>query len=557
MALDLAEQHLAVTVPPEPASDFPGGQPADIEPMRSFGDVPTNSVAFLPAVALALKAKQFDDGLVAAVEAALEAGWVHEGGKPAFLGRVLRALQRETAGETATLVGASLWARGRPDLVPGDLEEPVRNILAGRAEHERVPLGMYTWGETLQRVYLGDKLLQRDLTAQDELPAVARALARDEDLGRAYSSLLSLAEGLTNRLAAGDLREMVADLQAGREPRTPSGRVALHPASRSVESDLIARLFGAKPVPDGFELSAEIVERIRSRRLRLEPKPDSGWYDWQLHALEAILLAPEMEEGTRVRFDDEYRREIEGLFKALYGLTRETHVKQLEIVLAGARAADLGRRTLLGVPMLLDLEPLVTYYERRAASYRFVRGVLEAALGEAFLEDVARITSDGPVNMPLAMELSLLEDLFQGAAHRARRLLGLPVAEPRWSQEAVLQAWRMNLDEDPDLGRDIRMMVPVFYDMMRGKYRVWAVLGLGSRPIEVAYQRPPRVASISRDGRAVDRDSFWIVFERIRVDLPYLISAELWTDRLLDRPTFQALCDEARTVAGVLSRFEE
>ncbi len=231
-------------------------------------------------------------------------------------------------------------------------------------------------------------------------------------------------------------------------------------------------------------------------------------------------------------------------------------MKQLEVVLAGARAPDLGSLVFLQVPMLLDLEPLVTYYERRAASYRFVRGVLETTLGKAFLEDVARLTEDGPVNMPLAMELSLLEDLFLGAAHRARRLLGLPVAEPRWSQEAVLQAWRSSVEEDPDLGQDIRMMVPVFYDVMRGKYRVWAVLGLGSRPIEVAYEQPPRVAGITQDGREVDRDSFWMVFERIRVDLPYLVSAEFWTDRLLDRPSFQALCDRARTVSGLLSHFE-
>ncbi len=322
LALDLSEQRISVTVPLEPASDFLGGQPEETEPMRSFAEVPTNSVAFLPAVALALKAKQFDDGLVAAVDAAVEAGWVHEGGKPAFLGRLLHALRRESAREAAAIVGASLWARGRSDLVPGDLEGAVQEILAGRAEHEKVALGVYTWSEVLQRVYLGDKLLQRDLEARDELSAAARALAGDQELAGAYSTLLALAEGLTNRLSAGDLREMVAALQAGRKPPVPPGRVALLPSSRSVESDLIARLFGATPVPDGFELSAEIVERVRSRRLSLEPRPDSGWYDWQLHALEAILLAPDLEEGMRVRFDDAYRRELEGLFKALYGLTR-------------------------------------------------------------------------------------------------------------------------------------------------------------------------------------------------------------------------------------------
>ena len=52
---------------------------------------------------------------------------------------------------------------------------------------------------------------------------------------------------------------------------------------------------------------------------------------------------------------------------------------------------------------------------------------------------------------------------------------------------AVLAAWLESLPKDPDLGKDIRMMVPIFYDIDRHKTKVWAVLGIASKPLNVSY----------------------------------------------------------------------
>ena len=42
-----------------------------------------------------------------------------------------------------------------------------------------------------------------------------------------------------------------------------------------------------------------------------------------------------MPEAQRLKLDESYRKELVGLFKALLALTRETHIKQLEVPMVG------------------------------------------------------------------------------------------------------------------------------------------------------------------------------------------------------------------------------
>ena len=42
------------------------------------------------------------------------------------------------------------------------------------------------------------------------------------------------------------------------------------------------------------------------------------------------------------------------------------------------------------------------------------------------------------------------------------------------SDAAWFRSWLERCNEDPDLGRDARMMVPVFHDLGREKTKVWA-----------------------------------------------------------------------------------
>ena len=74
-----------------------------------------------------------------------------------------------------------------------------------------------------------------------------------------------------------------------------------------------------------------MIRRIRTGELNLEPGAESGWYDYQIWALEALVIPERMPEGDRLYLDEEYRKLLIELFKGLLTLTRETHVKQLEM----------------------------------------------------------------------------------------------------------------------------------------------------------------------------------------------------------------------------------
>ena len=58
--------------------------------------------------------------------------------------------------------------------------------------------------------------------------------------------------------------------------------------STSKESTLLASL-GARD--EAIDTMAYIIEAIKAGRLELEPKDDSGWYDYQWYALENASVA--------------------------------------------------------------------------------------------------------------------------------------------------------------------------------------------------------------------------------------------------------------------------
>ncbi len=90
---------------------------------------------------------------------------------------------------------------------------------------------------------------------------------------------------------------------------------------------------------------------------------ESGWYDYQTWALEALVIPERMAEGERLELDDEYRKLLLELFKGLLTLTRETHIKQLEIPMVGAALG--GREVYIDIAPALAAEPLATFYLRR------------------------------------------------------------------------------------------------------------------------------------------------------------------------------------------------
>ncbi len=508
--LDLSKQVLLLRVPEETEGGFE----------RSSGTVEASIAAritdlgegrFVSASVLAQKAKQFDDGLYAAVEVAAEQGVGRFPGKAQFLRNLVRALADLPAPPSQSvatvLAGAKL---GLHDVrLPAQSEAPVKKLLDEFLAQEvrSKPIGFYTWTEALSDIFRQDRMLQSELPSPAGVAVLAKALRGDPRLRAAYVAYLTLAARLTNRLAYPDLRGVMESLDRGGPVRVPEG-VRFFPPSQSHETELVKRLYGDRPIPEGFSLIDELIRQIRSHQLSLGPKADSGWYDYQSWALEPLILPDEMAEARHLRYDATYVRLLEELFNGILALTRETHVKQLEIPVVGAAPPPPPTPTIeITIYPDLTVEPLASYYFRRAEGYAMVRSVLEDSFGREALAKVHRMAPGMSMNATLAEELDAMEKLFYGAHVTACRQIGMtPLGSPglRATADAAAAAfagWAKQMGEDIDVGCDSRMMVPVFYDRQREKTKVWVMLGWSRRSLVASFAAPPSYAVFDAQGQ--------------------------------------------------------
>ena len=559
VTLDISKQVLRIDIPEDRSQGSGFGRVeapihARLSTARRWG-------GFTSAAFLGLKAKQFDDGLYAAVELAADLGHGTYPSMTWLLARLLQVLltAKELAGgkDGSALIAAAARLAGVSAKLPPDTSQRAKLKVTQFIGDEKAskPLGFYTWSEALRGIFRRDRLLQGKLKAETAA-ALAKSLAKDKRLIQAYSAAMELREGLTNPLVGPDLRPA---LRGGALP----GGAKFIPPSRSHETELIKKMFGARPIPKGFNLADEMVKRIRAGTLSLAPTPASGWYDHQVYALEPLVIPHKMAEAQHVLFSESYKKELVGLFKSLLALTRETHVKQLERPTVGSAAPGRLRVT---VRPGLSLEPLASYYLRRALSYRFVRLLLHRAFGAAALAKMHRQTAQGPVATSLARELRWMEGLFHGAYLKTATEIGLT---PVWyeglgsaggpSRDVKLYLkWIGTLDRDRDVGQDVRMMVPLFYDAMRRKTKVWAVLGLSKKRLEVGYEKTPTVKSVRdmKTGRPTDSSRLHINYKSETHSLIYLVSAEVYVSKLLNREEFRKHCDRYKTQSAILKNLK-
>jgi len=370
-------------------------------------------------------------------------------------------------------------------------------------------------------------------------------LGQDKQALASYAAMLELAARLTNPLVRPDLRPLAAGKPAVERA------YAFLPPSAAHETNLIKKLYGDRPIPDGFNLADELIRRVREGKLSLEPRPESGWYDHQTFALEPLIVPERMPEARRLELTAAYRKELEGLFKALLALTRETHIKQLEVPAAGA-----GMPELVLSPQL-SVEPLATYYLRRARAYRFVRGVLEQAFGKQALGQMRRQSPGGPTNLSLDEELRVMQGLFHGAYLATCDELGLAPevrAGASGDDRALLRAWASARASDPDLAADLRAMVPLFYDIKRRKMKVWVVLGVTQKKLRASFAKRPVVKAVfDAGGKKVEANVSW---DHSTYLLSYFVTAERYVSKLLDRTEFRAHCDRYKTTKAILDHLE-
>ena len=528
------------------------------------------SPPLVSASMLALEAKQFDDGLYAAVERAVQTGLRDFGGKTALLKSLLTGLsQLSTSGDddVATLLFAAARLGGLDVAVPAALLEPVKKKLAAFEADERrsKPIGFYTWNDELGRIFQQDRLLQETLEDAAGIERLARALHGEPPSRGIYESYLDFVSRLTNPLAEGrpDLRPLLKQLDESR-PLLLQDDTCFLPPSRSRETDLMKKLFGPDdPIPEDFNLIDDVIQRIRAGSLPLTPTAESGWYDYQTWALEPLVIPEQMPEARKLNLDAEYRKQLEELFKGVFALTRETHVKQLECALLGEDNGEmeLPRGPLIMVMPHLTAEPLYSYYLRRAVSYQFVQKLLQDFFGVDGLKQMHRLTADGPVALDLEQEVRQVSALFYGAHVTVARELGLPPqtkalgsGESADADAASFQRWA-KAGRDPELSSDARMMVPVFFDRERDQTKVWAFLGWSDRLLGVSFASIPGVEVFDEDGNDVTSQAE-INYGAELHSAAYPVFAEVYVSRILNREEFRAHCDRFQTRSAILQNLK-
>ena len=189
----------------------------------------------------------------------------------------------------------------------------------------------------MQRTWRFYRFLQHEFDADHlAIPRDVAAVLKDHaDLLKQYRAINAFYGRLTNPLVCLPVDALI-DATAGRgrigeAARRSHAAVALFPPSTSRETELFERLF-----PDGLPADANLmvtlIRRIRSGEVDLKPsaKPGGdGWYQYQVYALETMLLPGRGQENEKLLLTAEYKKRLVEAFKAMITTRRETHARQL------------------------------------------------------------------------------------------------------------------------------------------------------------------------------------------------------------------------------------
>ena len=530
---------------------------------------------FASAAMLIQKGKQFDDGLYAATELAMQNGLGSVAGKKDWLPRLAATVDAREGGVPLAQLFAAVRLGGNkappPPAIATEVEGQIKEFLADDTRSK--PLGFYPWSQELKSIFRQDRMLQTSLDPQLFTPgiaAIAKALAADAEARKSYEQVLHVNERLTNKLTGPGYHDLLTQIDAGKPPKLdPAVGVSFIPSSRSHENDLLMRLYGDGPIPEGFDLMTKVIAHLKSGNLTFQPQPGSGWYDHQLWSLESLVRFDTAPEAKQLQPDDDYRQHLEELFKGTYALMRETHIRQGVTKTEARESEEKEEREKVFISPDPHVELLPTMYLRRAQSYRFVREVLEETFGKDNIKQLHRLTATGPVDMNLADELDQMERLFGGAYVVACREIGMTEELPTnlgAGQSAEDQAktflrWVASLPSDPDLAPDCRMMVPVFFDQERQQTKVWVMLGWEQANCAFGYVQEPGVKITGPDGKAIPvgmpgGDAPEVYFSGTHRSLATPVFAEVYVTKLLNRTEFRRHCDTYQTKAAILANLE-
>ncbi len=508
-------------------------------------------------------AKQFDDGLYAALDLACYRGALGLSPAPADL--VEAIFEQSPPGSPARpFLAAALKLAGREvALEPEEQEVRDRHLADFRRDEARSkPIAFYTWTPELETVWRFSRFLQFQFTEDDLATprAIAAVLAEHANLLEDYRTINGFYGRLTNPLVCLPVDALIGTDEGLKALAARLGAhnsaVALFPPSTSRENELFGQVF-TDFLPPEADLMLELIRAIRSGEVDLTPKDEDGWYQYQVYALETMLVPSKGQESEKLLLTAKYKKRLVDAFKALVTKRRETHARQLELRESPATAFAEH-----SVSPRLRVEPCATFYLRTARAYAFLENFLTAAVGVERLEALRGLKKGGERGTDLASELAAMRQRFYGFYLVACEDIGMrpnfledePVDVDAAKQAAL--TWLDAYESDADLACDTRVAIPIFIDPIRKVTRLWATLGVRLAPLEASYARPPMVRLKGEAGPWQDVEPYQLGPSNYVIPVDEFGEFELAGSAALTRDELRTICDKYKTKEAILKALE-
>ncbi len=500
------------------------------------------------------KAKQFDDGLYAAIDLAY-----YRGLNKALASHIdlFKRLADRLGPENpaAAFVAAGLSFAGVDVKVR---DEASKSFLIKRFKDTPTrskPIGFYTWNEPLGDCFRFLRYFQTPIAKDDGvfIISLVNGFKSDPALMADYRKVLAFYAKMTN-----PTRDVsIADFVDGKTEVGTNQVLAILPEATSRETELFEKLFPLGLPPDS-DLMRELITAIKSGKVDLKPKADSGWYDYQVYALESFLLPQNGEGNDHLMLTKRYKERMVEAFKALLTKRKETHSRNAKTAMPAASAMP---RMPENVEPRLRVEPSPAYYHRTARAYGFLANFLESSIGANELKTLHGLKEGGARTSDLMTELTFMRDLFYGFYLVCCEDIGHApeLAEGETVEKAKAQKlatdWLADITKDEDLATDTRVAVPVYIDPMARKTRLWATLGIRLSRLEATYARPPRLRPVKDSAKQewVDVAPEKLGSKRYLIAVDEFAEVELPRLDVLNRAELRSICDAKKTKEAIIA----
>jgi hypothetical protein len=358
---------------------------------------------------------------------------------------------------------------------------------------------------------------------------------------------------------------------AGRDPgegRIPC--IQFLPHSTSKENQLFARIYNYSSELPKHNIMNRLIRAIRSGELDLTPTIDSGWYDYQIHALETLLVTEKGQESDKLLLTKDYKKRLIEAFKTILTKKRELHVKQVELL--PTAGISLGPQYFTISPDL-HVEPMATYYLRTARGFRFLLNSLELILGKSSLEGIVAgdresllIALDNMARLYYGLYLQVCDDIGMKPEFLPDEMSDTQILQAKQQTER----WLKDYETESFCEKDVRYIVPALTNLNRTQVRYWMVVGVKLLKIRADYVKRPQVQILDIETEEVvqqiptDTESGRITDTYLQYKFApeeYFIPIEVFGEATgsaepLTREEFHKLCDRYNNKKNIIAAIE-